>query len=286
MTTHHTAFLAALCSIWSAFGDIWVASHRADWKFAPENSLAALENAIAFGAEIVETDVRETKDGEIVIIHDATVDRTTNGRGAVSAMTLAQIKELYLHDALGQWTNEKIPTLREYMLAAKSRTMLYLDKAGQDGGRLVPKLLALAQETDTLGQTVFVLDWTYEKARSVFGENLEKVVYCPVVDDKIPDLEAYVSTWLEKARPKAFQFRFASLDTKTYALLPKILKSGSRAFTAATWNNHTAGHDDRASLAITPENGWGWLIDQGFTIIETNHPRELENYLRNRANDP
>lgn len=259
---------------------VWVASHRADWKFAPENSIASLKNAVKYGVEIVETDVRETKDGEIVILHDATVDRVTKSHcGAVADMTLGEVKALWLHDAVGQWTGEKIPTLREYMAEAKGKVRLYLDKAGQDGGRLVPKLLSIARENGMLEDTVFVLDWPYERAREVFGDDLEKVFYCPVIEDKIPRLEEYVEEWIAKGRPKAFQFRFASLESKAYSLLPKVLASGARAFVAATWASHTAGHDDRASLLGSPEDGWGWLVANGFSIIETNFPRELEKFL-------
>ena len=267
---------------WSNTEDVLVASHRADWKLAPENSLASLKNAIAFGVAIVETDVRETKDGEIVIHHDATVDRMTHSRGAIADMTLAELKSLWLHDAVGQWTSEKIPTLREYMAEAKGKVLLYLDKAGQNGGALVPKLLAAARDAGTLEETVFVLDWPYAKAKEIFGGDLQRVVYCPVIDDKIPDLEAYVDEWLEKAKPKAFQFRMETLGSKTYAQLPKVLAAGSRAFIAATWAKHTAGHDDRASLLVSPSEGWGWLVDHGFTIIETNFPRELAAYLKTR----
>lgn len=271
--------LAVFCSV-AAFGaDVWVASHRAEWKLAPENSLAALRIAIDSGVEIVETDVRETKDGEIVVLHDPFVDRVSTSRGMVADMMLSDVKACCLHDALGQWTSEKIPTLREYMREAKGKTKLYLDKAGQDGGRLVPKLLEIAREEGVLEETVFVLDWPLEKAKRVFGGDLEKVFYCPVVEDKIPNLEAYVDEWLESGAAKAFQFRFASLDSRSYALLPKVRSSGARTFIAATWHNHTAGHDDRASLLDNTADGWGWLVEQGFTIIETNYPRELKDFL-------
>ncbi len=268
---------------WADGKSVLVASHRADWKFAPENSIASLENAIAFGVSIVETDVRETKDGEIVIHHDATVDRMTHSHGAIAEMTLSEVKSLWLHDAVGQWTREKIPTLREYMAVAKGKVALYLDKAGQNGGALIPKLLAIAREEGMLEEIVFVLDWPYSKAKAVFGDDLERVVYCPVIADNIPNLEAYVDEWLQKAKPKAFQFRMETLDSKPFALLPKVLAAGSRAFVAATWSKHTAGHDDRASLLVSPSEGWGWLVNKGFTVIETNFPRELLAYLKKPA---
>ena len=270
---------------------VLVASHRADWKLAPENSLAALENAIRYGVDIVETDVRRTKDGHLVILHDLHVARVTNGQGYVSDMTLEEIKRLNLRDALGQTTTEKIPTLEEYMLAAKGGVRLYLDKAGQDGGGLVPQILELAKKVGTLAETVFVLDWPYEKTRAVFGDDLEKVLYCPVIEDKIANLDTYVDEWLANFKPFAFQFRFASTETRTFSLLSKVLASGSRAFVAATWHNHTAGHDDRASLMGSPDDGWGWLVANGFTILETNFPREMKLWLEkvrlyNVAGDP
>jgi glycerophosphoryl diester phosphodiesterase len=77
--------------------------HRGAAGVAPENTLAAFERALADGAEIVELDVHATKDGEVVIIHDETVDRTSDGRGAVKAMSLAEIQKL---DAGYRFTGE------------------------------------------------------------------------------------------------------------------------------------------------------------------------------------
>ena len=108
---------------------------------------------------------------------------------------------------------------------------------------------------------------------------MEEVIYCPVIDDKIPNLETYVDEYIEKLSPVAFQFRFADTNTQTYGLLPKVLESGSKAFVAATWDTHTAKHSDRASIFEGPSEGWGWLIEQGFRIIETNYSRDLIQYL-------
>lgn len=63
---------------------VLVVSHRGDWRYAPENSLEALKRCIALGVDIIELDVRFTKDGHLVAIHDKTVNRTTNGSGLVS----------------------------------------------------------------------------------------------------------------------------------------------------------------------------------------------------------
>ena len=73
---------------------IYVAAHRG-WSTAyPENTMEAFRAAAEIGVDQIETDVRVTKDGELVLIHDATVDRTTNGTGRVIDMTLAELKTL------------------------------------------------------------------------------------------------------------------------------------------------------------------------------------------------
>jgi glycerophosphoryl diester phosphodiesterase len=267
---------------------IFVAAHRADWIYAPENSLQGLRNAIFFGADLIETDVRRTRDGHYIMMHDATVDRTTNGSGTIANMTLDEIRQLRLKTNWGQSTPFTVPTLDDFINEAKGHAYLYLDKAGIDlpgnsEGTTVRELLDILRRHDALQEAVFVLNWPYEKARRIFGTALDSVVYCPVIEDRIPNLTDYVETFLRELHPAAFQFRMESLDTESYRLLPHVLASGSRAFVASTWPRHTAGHDDEASIFRSPAEGWGWLVGQGFTIIETNYPKDLIQFLRNRS---
>ena len=63
---------------------VTVVAHRGDWRNSPENSMQAFRNCLEMGVDMIEIDVRKTKDNELVIIHDATVDRTTNGKGKVA----------------------------------------------------------------------------------------------------------------------------------------------------------------------------------------------------------
>ena len=90
-----------------------VVSHRGDWRNAPENSLQAIKNCIDMGVDMVEIDIRETKDGHLVVMHDKTLDRTTNAKGKVKEWTLDSLRTLYLKDGLGVVTKHKIPTLKE-----------------------------------------------------------------------------------------------------------------------------------------------------------------------------
>lgn len=109
---------------------VLVVAHRGFWRCnAPENSLAAIDSAIQAKIDMVELDIYKTKDGHPVLLHDGTVDRTTDGKGSVSDMTLAEVKQLHLRDKEGNLTNHRIPTLEEALLKAKGNIMVNLDKA-------------------------------------------------------------------------------------------------------------------------------------------------------------
>jgi glycerophosphoryl diester phosphodiesterase len=112
----------------STLGRPWVIGHRGASGDAPENTLSAFRLALEQGADLIETDVHLTADGVPVAIHDHTVDRTTNGRGLVGQLTLAQIKEL---DA-GSWfspefAGEQILTLDELLEWATGKTPVSIE---------------------------------------------------------------------------------------------------------------------------------------------------------------
>lgn len=101
--------------------NIFVAAHRGWRSKYPENTIEAFRAAIELGVDQLETDVRVTKDGELVLIHDATVDRTTNGTGNVCDLTLAELK------ALDAGNGTRIPTLIEFMELVKDHPTITLD---------------------------------------------------------------------------------------------------------------------------------------------------------------
>lgn len=90
-----------------------LAAHRGGAQLWPENSLLAFRNAIALGADFLEFDVHLSRDGQVVVIHDPTLERTTTGTGAVSDRTLAELRTLRLKGRDGKVTEEAIPTLDE-----------------------------------------------------------------------------------------------------------------------------------------------------------------------------
>ena len=144
--------LQAFAFVTQAQNKIMVAAHRGDWRNAPENSLSAFKNAAAMGVDIVELDLAKTKDGVIVIMHDQTIDRTTNGKGAPGDYTYDEIQKFGLRNGLGRVTGNHIPTLKEVMLALKGkRVMVNLDKSYP----YYHEAFAVLTETGTLKQAIF-----------------------------------------------------------------------------------------------------------------------------------
>ncbi len=109
-------------------GNIEIVCHKGANAVAPENTYAAARQAIEWGADYVEVDVWTSRDGEMVILHDSTVDRTTDGSGYVVSLTTNQLSAL---DA-GQWfsprfAGEPIPVLREFLTWIRDRSRVFLD---------------------------------------------------------------------------------------------------------------------------------------------------------------
>lgn len=110
------------------FDRVYNCAHRGASGHAPENTLVALERACELGADMAEVDVQQTADGRLVLFHDATLGRTTNGAGPFSGRTLAELRTL---DA-GAWFGptfggERIPTLDEAMALVRGRLALNLE---------------------------------------------------------------------------------------------------------------------------------------------------------------
>jgi glycerophosphoryl diester phosphodiesterase len=107
----------------------WIIGHRGASGHAPENTLASFRRAVELGARFIETDLRLSHDAQFVAMHDATLDRTSNGRGLVRDFTLAQLRELDAGSWYGrEFAGEKIPTLEEILnFAREADVVFYLE---------------------------------------------------------------------------------------------------------------------------------------------------------------
>ena len=142
-----------------------IIGHRGNPEAAPENTLASIVSAFAVGADFAEVDVRLSRDGVPVIFHDETLERTTNGHGALADHTLAELKAL---DA-GAWkgaafAGERIPTLREALQAARGKGRLFLDVPVSGLGSILARTL---QDAGVPQRDTIIATWDADQRRDI-----------------------------------------------------------------------------------------------------------------------
>ncbi len=112
-----------------------LAAHRGGAALWPENSLLAFRSAIALGCDLLELDVHLTDDGELAVMHDPTLDRTTDARGAVAALNAGELRRVRLKGPAGVLTDERLPMLDDVLaLVAPSRVDLLIEVKGTVAG--------------------------------------------------------------------------------------------------------------------------------------------------------
>jgi glycerophosphoryl diester phosphodiesterase len=258
---------------------ILVAAHRGDWRNAPENSIAAIQYAIAMGVDIVEIDVQKTSDGQLVIMHDDKIDRTTTGKGRVKDYTLDSLKTLYLRNGLGIPTHYRIPTLEEAMLAAKGKVMVNLDKCYD----YINEAYAVLEKTGTVNQAIFKGYFlSTAKVKADYAPVLSKIHYMSMVQLEDSAALTTIHDFESQIHPVAFELIFKNDTSAILSHLHAIKQS--RLWVNAMWPGLNGGHyDDMAFDEGNTKDSWQWLLDKGFNIIQTDRPAPLLVYLRKKG---
>lgn len=144
-----------------------VVCHRGASLLAPENTLASLEKAIALGAGVVELDVRPSKDGVLYVMHDATLERTTNGTGRISDLDAAEIDRLDAGSWFGHaFEGERVPRLSSFLDACKGRIATYVEIKEGDPAEIRDMLAVRGLLKDA---------WTFSFDQSIRAEARAKV---------------------------------------------------------------------------------------------------------------
>lgn len=125
-----------------------VIAHRGSHLLKPENTIAAIEDAIRLGADYVEIDLRTTKDGQLMLSHNDTVDGRTNGKGLVNELTWEEISKLAVNSTDGR--SYKIPTFSEALKACKGKINIYLDFKDADAEQAYQQIVGKGMEKSVL----------------------------------------------------------------------------------------------------------------------------------------
>lgn len=241
---------------------ILVTAHRSAHQHYPENSLAAMREAIALGVDIIEVDLRQTKDGKLVVIHNETIDHTTNGAGQVSSYPLDELRKFRLLFN-GKPTDQQIPTFEEVLQATKNKIMVDIDfklndqKAVKATYRLIKKFHMQKQ----------VLFFVYQHKEAPALRKLDSTVgimpraYC----------EADVNAILQYGFIKVIHVD----DTFYNDMLMKTIRDAG----VRVWSNALGNYDDREETS--KNSGFDELLKKKrINVIQTNLPSELLAYLK------
>lgn len=260
-----------------------VVAHRGDWRYAPENSIAAIEHSIKVGVDVVELDLQLTKDSVLIVMHDSQLERTTTGMGSVREWTMDSLRTLKLKNGCGIKTKHHIPTLEEALLAAKGKVLVNLDKADRYFDLLYPVLV----KTGTARQIIMKGKRPAQEVLSLWGQYLDQVIYMPVVDVYKDDAKQKMKGYMEILKPAAYELCYQSDDQIDYPLqIKEDLRGKSLIWYNTLWDTLCGGHDDDLALE-DPDAAFGFLIDTlGARIIQTDRAELLLNYLKGRNLHP
>ena len=244
---------------------VFVMAHRADWRNWPENSLEAIESAIEMGCDILELDVAMTRDSQLVLSHDATLDRMTNGHGKISDYTLEELKQLKLRHPHGVITeNLRIATLKEALKLCEGRALIQIDH----GWDLYDEVLRDAEE-------VGLKDLIIMKGRTFVDR--KELMYAPQLS--VPAQQGYTLFNQYKEAgivPPCYEIVFNELTPEVEQFAKEIVASGSRVWVGTMWKAADGGYDDdRAALSGDPDKIYGRLLDMGCSILMTDRPAQV-----------
>jgi glycerophosphoryl diester phosphodiesterase len=253
---------------------LFAVAHRGDHQRHPENSLAGLRSCIDIGVAIVEIDIASSADGELVLMHDRTVDRTTTGSGRVAALTLPQLRALRLLHA-GEPTDEPVPTLAEALEVARGRILLNLDAKGVD----LPDLIAVTDAAEMTAQVIVKAPaLRVDAAMRAWLAARPDVIFMPIVSNVAGFHRALADG------PPLIEVIVRSPDSLLFNrdILALAQARGTRLWINALWGGGmSAGYGD-AQAQTQPDQTFGPLIDRGFSVIQTDLPRRLQEIIDRR----
>ena len=259
-------------------GSVMVVAHRGCWANAPENSIASIEACARLGADMVELDVRRTADGQLVLMHDETVDRTTNGGGAVTELTLDEITSLKLLEGAGgsnaALTEQHPPTFSEALEVARGRILINVDAKADVYGD-VAEALEIADMTD---HVLMKISAQPDDPRLRETDLFASVHFMPIVRETwgIGPLSELADQYAD-LDPVAFEVLFDAEQWFSDGTRDMASK-GYRVWVNTLSPRHAAGHVDGDALAA-PDKHWGKLIALGADMIQTDVPEALIAYL-------
>ena len=258
-----------------------VISHRGDWRNYPENSIPAIESVIRMGVDMMELDVKMTKDSVLVLMHDQTINRMTNGKGLVKDFTYDSLMTFKLRRAHNVTTDSlRIPTLREALLCCKDRILVNVDHAYP----YYKEIVELTEELGVTGQVLMKGKSNIDKVNEDMSKHENNLLYMPIIDINTPKGQALFAEYQERGVvPMAYEVCWQHPGEDIDNCAAKIHETGSKLWVNTLWPTLCGGSgndDDAAFDAADPADVYGQYLEMGVSMIQTDRPQFLLDYLR------
>ncbi|UOM35734.1 glycerophosphodiester phosphodiesterase family protein [Acuticoccus sp. I52.16.1] len=261
----------------------------------PENSMTSLDYAVANGTNMIEIDIRKTSDGAYVLMHDETIDRTTNGSGSVANMTLEALKSFSITDPVtGAPLDETVPTLAEFLAASEGRMMLNLDmKLDLDD------YVAVLQQVEDAGMMEYVVVKeelystddiaTVAETFATLGFDVGFMPQVRLAD--INDIE-FLTEVLTTFGPEGIEVHMNAMDEDVIQSDGDLISDEAKAlldeYDVRLWINTIYGgyehkgdqngaRDDFYALSDA-DAVWGYWLDEGISEIQTDETAAAIDY--------
>lgn len=263
-----------------------VIAHRSDWRHYPENSLAAMEGAIAMGVDMVEIDVQRTADGVLVCCHDKSVDRTTTGKGKVNELTADYIATLKLKTKEGV-TEYGMPTLAQALDLCKDRVLINIDK----GMNYYDQIQSMLAERNMVEQVVIKSSKKPTTVAKYFAKHSQNMLYMPIINYREKNWERHsplFESYLASDVPTiAYEICWDGTLKGERKIFNRVIKSGAKLWVNTLWDSICGGKEhsfaDNNALNGNEDKIYGTLLKRGVTMIQTDRPQLLLDYLESKG---
>ena len=258
-----------------------VIAHRGDWRNNPENSIAAIESVIRMGVDMVELDVKMTKDSVLVLMHDQSINRMTDGQGLIKDMTCDSLMTFTLKSPRNMPVDSlRIPTLREALTCCKDRILVNVDHAYP----YYKEIVELTEELGVTGQVLMKGKSSIDKVNEDMSKHEHNLLYMPIIDINRPKGQELFADYLKRGVvPMAFEVCWQYPGEEINNCVAEIKKMGSKVWVNTLWGSLCGGegNDDSAAFAADePGMVYGQYVDMGAGMIQTDRPAMLLDYLR------
>lgn len=257
-----------------------VACHRGDWRNFPENSALAIESIIGMGADIMELDLKMTKDSVLVLSHDKTLNRCTTGKGFISDYTYDELRQFRLKRAHGVAVDTlHILTLEQALLICKDRICVNVDQ----GYEYYDKVLEISERLGVTDQLLIKSPRSIDVVAEKEAGYEHNMMYMPIVNiQKQKGIELYNSYMEKNVVPLAYEVCWQTSDGTFEKVCKEIIAQGSKVWVNTIWASLCGGNgndDDAAYQAEDPGKVYKKYLDNGVSMIQTDRPELLIGYL-------